>query len=103
MSKDLEPLAGDLEALLRRLGMPRIVDLSRLVEEWDELVGEPFAAMTRPAGFADGELVVEVADGTAASLLKYRAGTLLDRLRTALGDGTVERIKIRVGNPKNGL
>lgn len=103
MSKDLEPLAGDLEALLRRLGMPRIVDLARLVEEWEELVGEPFGAMGRPVGFADGELVVEVADGTAASLLKYRAGTLLDRLRASLGDGTVDRIKIRVGNPKNGL
>lgn len=103
MSKDLEPLAGDLEALLRRLGMPRIVDLARLVEEWEELVGEPFGTMGRPVGFADGELVVEVADGTAASLLKYRAGTLLDRLRASLGDGTVDRIKIRVGNPKNGL
>lgn len=103
MSRDLEPVAGDLEALLSRLGMPRIVDLGRLVDEWDTLAGEPFAAMARPAGFDDGELLVEVDDGAAASIMKYRAGALLDRLREALGDGIVERIRIRVGNPKKGF
>lgn len=102
MSKDLEPVAGDLEALLTRLGMPRTVDLGRLVDEWGEIAGEPFSTMTAPAGFDDGELVVEVPDGAAASIMKYRAGALLDRLREALGDGVVDSIRIRVANPKKG-
>lgn len=100
--RDLEPIGGDLEALLTRLGMPPTLDVSRLVDEWDELAGEPFSTMAIPAGFDDGELLLEVADGSAASLMKYRAGALLDRLRESLGDGIVDRIRIRVGKPKKG-
>ena len=96
----LEPIGGDLEALLTRLGMPPMLDVARLVDEWDELAGEPFSTMAIPAGFDDGELLVEVADGSAASIMKYRAGALLDRLRETLGDGIVTSIRIRVGNPK---
>jgi predicted nucleic acid-binding Zn ribbon protein len=103
MSRDLEPVAGDVEALLRRLGMPRMVDLDRLVSEWDTLAGEPFSTMARPAGYSNGELLVEVVDGAAASLLKYRVGVLLDRLRQHLGDGIVDSIRIRVGKSKKGL
>ena len=99
---DLEPVGSELDALLSRLGMPRTVDLGRLVDEWEELAGDPFATLSRPAGFDGGELVVEVSDGTAASLLKYRAGTLLDRLGEHLGEGVVERIRIRVANRKKG-
>jgi predicted nucleic acid-binding Zn ribbon protein len=100
---DLEPIGGDLEAFLDRLGMPPLLDLARLVEEWETLAGEPFSTMALPAGFDDGELLLEVADGSAASIMKYRAGTLLDRLRESLGDGIVERIRIRVGTAKKGL
>ena len=96
----LEPIGGDLEAILTRLGMPPTLDVTRLVEEWEELAGEPFSTMATPAGFGDGELLLEVADGSAASLMKYRAGALLDRLRESHGDGIVTRIKIRVGNAK---
>jgi predicted nucleic acid-binding Zn ribbon protein len=103
MSRDLEPVAGDVEALLRRLGMPRMVDLDRLVSEWDTLAGEPFSTMAQPAGYSNGELLVEVVDGAAASLLKYRVGVLLDRLRQHLGDGIVDSIRIRVGKSKKGL
>lgn len=99
---DLEPVRTDLEDLLNRLGMPRPVDLARLVDEWEELAGEPFSAMAQPAGFSDGELVVVAADGRAASLLKYRVGALLDRLQEHLGEGIVQTIRIRVGNPKKG-
>jgi hypothetical protein len=97
---DLEPIGGEVEEFLTKLGMPPMLDVARLVDEWDELAGEPFSSMATPAGFSDGELVVEVTNGPAASIMKYRAGALLDRLRDSLGDGVVERIRIRVENPK---
>ena len=100
MSRDLEPVGEDLDALLSRLGMPKVVDMSRLVAEWEERAGPEFAAASRPAGFSDGELVVEAVDGAAASILKYRAGSLLDRLADRLGEGIVKRIRIRVGKPE---
>ncbi len=100
---DLEPIGKDVEALLERLGMPSAVDLGRLADDWMQVAGEPFAGAARPIGFSNGELIVEVADGTAASLLKYRVGPLLDRLKEVFGDGAIERVQIRVGKGKKTL
>lgn len=99
---DLEPIGRDLDALLERLGIPTSLDLTELVENWEELAGEPFAG-AEPVGLKDGELVVQVKDGVAASLLRYRVGPLLDRLRSHFGDEAIDRIKIRVENRKKGL
>lgn len=101
--RDLEPIGKDLDELLVRLGMPTALDLTELVEDWEEVAGEPFAGVAEPVGLKDGELVVQVKDGAAASLLRYRVGPLLDRLRSHFGEGAVDRVKIRVGNRKKGL
>ena len=100
---DLEPIGRDLDAMLARLGMPAAVDLTVLVAGWEELAGEPFAGMAEPVGFKNGELVVQVGDGAAASLLKYRVGPLLDRLRERFGEGAIDSVKIRIGNRKKAL
>jgi len=100
---DLEPIGKDLDALLERMGMPTSLSLVELVENWDTVAGEPFAGMAEPVGLKDGELVVQVPDGAAASLLRYRVGSLLDRLRSHFGEGSIDRVRIRVGNRKKGL
>ena len=100
-SGDLEPIGGDVEALLARLGMPAALDLATLADDWDEVAGEPFAGVSRPVGFADGDLVLEVDDGAAATLLRYRLGPLLDRLSEGFGEDAVRRVRIRVAKGKN--
>ncbi len=100
---DLEPIGKDLDALLERMGMPASLDLAELVEEWGRVAGEPFAGVAEPVGLKDGELVVQVKDGAAASLLKYRVGPLLDRLRSHFGEESIDRVRIRVRNRKKGL
>lgn len=102
-SRDLEPIGKDLDGLLDRLGMPAAPELTALVADWKEVAGEPFAGMAEPVGFRDGELVLEVADGTGATLLKYRVGPLLDRLSERFGAGAVDRVRIRVAKAKKGL
>ncbi len=99
-SRDLEPIGRDVDEMLARLGMPTAVDLAQLVADWDDVAGEPFAAMAEPVGLKGGELVVEVPDGAAASLLRYRVGPLLDRLRDHFGEGVVESVRVNVGNRK---
>jgi len=44
-----------------------------------------------------------VADGAAASLLKFRISDLVQRLEMRFGPGTVTTIRLRVGGTKNGL
>ena len=77
---DLERVGEGLDALLRRLGMPTVPDLERLAGEWAALAGEPWADRSRPVGFRDGVLLLEVPDGTSATLLRYQEASLLELL-----------------------
>ncbi len=97
---DLVHVGEGLEKLLRRLGMVAPVDLGRLVDEWAQLAGDPWATRAVPVGLQRGELVLEVADGTDASLLKYQVGTLVERLERELGGRMVEAVRIRVASPR---
>jgi len=99
---DLQRIGDDLAAVLRRLGLPAVDAMQRLVDDWAELAGEPWASRSRPAGLQRGELIVEVADGTSASLLRYQAGDLLRRLEEGLGARLVDTVRIRVGSSKKG-
>ena len=99
---DLERIGDGLEAVLRRLGLPAVDVLQRLVSDWAELTGEPWASRARPAGLQRGELVVEVADGTSASLLRYQTEELLRRLEEGLGARLVDTVRMRLAGPKKG-
>jgi predicted nucleic acid-binding Zn ribbon protein len=101
VNDDLTPIGAGLERLLRDMGMPRMVDIARLAEEWPEAAGEPFATLSRPASYRSGELVLQVADGAAASLLKFRIPGLVERLAERYGAGTVTAVRLRVGGAKN--
>ena len=100
---DLEHVGSDLERVLRRLGMPDPAGAESLIDEWPDLAGEPWASRSRPAGLKGGVLVVEVDDGSLATLLKYQERALLDRLETRLGPGIATSVRIRVARGKKGL
>ncbi len=97
---DLEPLSEGLDALLRKLGVPSPHDGARLIDEWRELAGEPWASRARPVGITRGELLLEVPDGASATLLQYQTRALIDRLAERLGTQLVRDVRIRVENPK---
>jgi hypothetical protein len=99
--KDLEPVGEHVEALLQRIGMPPVPDLARLVDQWTAITPEPWASAAAPVGLGDGVLVVEVNDGTHASLLSYQIGTLVERLEGELGAGVVTGVRIRVARREN--
>lgn len=85
-----------LDELLQALGVARPVDVAQLVEKWAELAGEPWGDRSRPVLLKDGELLVEVTDGTAATLLKYRQSDLVERLGDKLGRGLVNTVRVRI-------
>lgn len=100
---DLERIGDGLEAVLRRLGLPAPGVLDRLMDDWPEVAGEPWAERAVPVGLQKGELVIEVADGATASLLKYQVAALLERLEKGLGARLVETVRLRVRSSKNAL
>lgn len=99
---DLQRVGDDLEAVLRRLGLPAPGAVERLVNDWAQVAGEPWAERAVPVGLHRGELVLEVADGATASLLKYQVSGLLERLERALGARLVESVRLRVRNARKG-
>lgn len=93
---DLERLGEGLDVILRRIGLPEIPDLGRLADNWESLAGEPFGTRSRPVGLSGGTLVLEVADGASATLLRYQTGALLQRLETRFGAPIATDIRFRV-------
>jgi predicted nucleic acid-binding Zn ribbon protein len=96
---DPQGLGAAIGGLLSDHGWEKRAAMGAVFGSWDEIVGKDVAAHTYPEGFADGELVV-VADSTAwATQVRLLAATLVRRLNTDLGDGTVRRVKVRGPTP----
>ena len=100
---DLQRIGDDLEAVLRRLGLPAPGALDRLLNDWPALAGGAWAERAVPVGLREGELLVDVADGTTASLLRYQVSDLLERLEQGLGARLVDAVRLRVRSPKKGM
>lgn len=86
--------------LLSDRGWEQPAAIGGVFGRWHEIVGADMAAHTKPETFAEGEVVV-VADSTAwATQVRLLARTLVRRLNEELGDGTVQKVKVR--GPQNG-
>jgi predicted nucleic acid-binding Zn ribbon protein len=59
-----------LPELLREIGKNREIPREALFQEWQNLIGEKMAPMTRPISFEDGVLTVIVKSSTLYSLLR---------------------------------
>jgi predicted nucleic acid-binding Zn ribbon protein len=92
---DPQPLSSALDGLLRDQGWRLAAAVGSVFGRWDQLVGPDVAAHTRPERFSDGELLV-IADSSAwATQVRLLAATLVRRLNTELGHGTVTRVVVR--------
>jgi predicted nucleic acid-binding Zn ribbon protein len=92
---DPQPLSTALDGLLRDQGWRLAAAVGSVFGRWDQLVGPDVAAHTRPERFSDGELLV-IADSAAwATQVRLLAATLVRRLNSELGHGTVTRVVVR--------
>jgi predicted nucleic acid-binding Zn ribbon protein len=95
MGRELGPIGPDLARLLDTFGMAPSPLVAQLVSRWDQLAGPSWSG-TAPVQLRDGMLVVEVADGAAASRLRYQIRELLGALERGLGERVVSQVAIRV-------
>lgn len=92
---DPQPLHAAIDGLIDDQGWRTATAVGSVFGRWDQIVGADLAAHTRPDGLTEGELVV-IADSTAwATQVRLLAATLIRRLNSELGDGTVTRVKVR--------
>lgn len=90
------PIWRVLEQTLAGLGMGEARRLIEIQELWPELGEERWVREGRPVVLRDAELVVEVEDGAAASLLRYATGRIQARLEESLGPGVVRSVRVVV-------
>jgi Dna[CI] antecedent, DciA len=92
---DPQPLNSAIEGLLDQPGWRLAAATGSVFARWAQIVGPDLAAHTTPEGLSGGELTV-TADSTAwATQVRLLAAQLVRRLNTELGDGTVQRVKVR--------
>lgn len=94
----MRPLGTVVDALLHDLKIGIKKDRSDLQALWPEIAGTSLSPHTRPRLLRGGTLCVWVDDSTLASEVIHRfQGTLLKRTQAALGEDTVKKIIVRVG------
>ena len=93
--EDPQPLNAAIQGLLRDQGWQAAAAVGSVFGRWPQIVGADLAAHTRPDRLTDGELLV-IADSTAwATQVRLLSGTLIRRLNSELGSGTVTRVRVR--------
>lgn len=92
------PAATALQAALRKAA-PR-TPLAAAQAAWSRAVGEQVAARTVPVSERDGTLTIGCADAVWAQELDLMQDTLLDRLRTELGEQTPRALRFRVDSAR---
>ena len=98
MKVDDKPLIPILEGVLARLQSPECQAKTNLIESWPSVVGNRFAARTKPSLGPGGKVTVWVDDSTLAFELSQRyRPVLLKRLRNQLGEDLVKDLRFFVG------
>lgn len=83
-------------SLIERAAGQIDVRQGELVERWKDIAPGDWCEVATPIGIRDRTLLVEVASGTAASLLKYQEHELIEVISEAFGEELVTSVRLRV-------
>lgn len=100
--KDPEVIDDLLGSIIEQAGAGRDRGVSDLVASWDEIVSERWRGRSRPIGVREQTLLIEVPDGSAASLLRYDSADLLRRISDRFGPDLVRGVRFRVQGDDRG-
>lgn len=68
---------------------------SELVDRWKDIVPSDWTLGT-PVGVRDEVLLVQVHDGTVASVLRYQVGPLMRAISDEFGSGLVRSVRVTI-------
>ncbi len=96
------PLRDSLAEVSADLGLPEPDALSRLVAEWQNLVGSDLAPHCKLRSLRDGVLGVTVDTAPRGTQLRYLAADLVERAAALVGGDVVREIRVRIERPGAG-
>jgi predicted nucleic acid-binding Zn ribbon protein len=94
--KQPEEISSLLASVIEKAAVGVDVRHSQLVGEWETVAPTDWASLGTPIGVKNGTLLVEVTDGSAASLLKYQIEDLRAVIAERFGPDLVTAVRIKV-------
>jgi hypothetical protein len=85
-------------AALDGLGLTDYARMLRITAAWREAVGDEIAARTHPSSFSRGTLVVRTKNAAWQNELTFLKSEIIDRVNAALGNKSVDELKIQAGH-----
>jgi len=92
--RDPQLLAGEVGRLIDHRGWGLDLQVRGVFARWAEVVGAEIGAHSEPETLVDGTLVVRTESTAWATQLKMLAPSIVKRLNTELGDGTVLVVEV---------
>lgn len=83
-----------LKKVLGNLGWNAGMNAGRVLEEWDEIVGEKVSSHCRPVSLEDGVLVVSASSSAWAAQLRMLTGQLVTTIEEHVGSHVVSELKV---------
>lgn len=83
-----------LRKVLGNLGWTAGMNTGRVLDEWDEIVGDRLATHCRPVSFEDGVLVVSASSSAWASQLRMLTPQLITTIEEHVGSHVVSELKV---------
>jgi len=96
-SNEFEPLGRVLEQAIQNFRKGTDLELTRIWEHWDRIVGETVAENAQPAAFKGDILVVHVVSSTWIQQLRFVKDEMILKLNQALGKELIKEIKFKTG------
>ena len=94
--RDLQPVGGALQQLLRQLGLERQFRTYDALARWGDIVGKQIAQVARPLRVDADTLWVAVKSHAWAQELNFQKGTILKRLNERAGEERFKELRFTV-------
>jgi len=93
--KQPEEISEILGQVIESVAVGVDVRQAELIARWSDLVPADWALGT-PVGVRDEVLLVEVTDGTTASVLRYQVDPLMRAISDEFGSGLVRSVRVTI-------
>ena len=94
--KQPEEISSLLASVIEKAAVGVDVRHSQLIGDWESVAPTDWASLGTPIGVKKGTLLVEVANGSAASILKYQIHDLRTVIAERFGPELVTAVRIKV-------
>ena len=96
-TRDFESIGSVIAKVLDRRHSPTDMELTRVWELWEKIVGRAVAQNAQPSAFKGKLLLVDVVSSAWLQQLRFIKADIIIRVNEAFGKDIVDDIKFRIG------